>query len=134
LSTLNELSQELISLEWQLDWAETEDERQLLVDQYLAAEGSAAKKVDGYASLINELEARAEFRKKEAARPSNRAKQDDNTANFLRDRLIGYFGCHNITTMETPRLELPPEMLGELFHWSCQLMQKVCRNNIGGWR
>lgn len=112
MSTLNELSQDLINLEWNLEQAANDEARAVLVSAYLETTGAAKDKIDGYASLISELEARAAYRKAEAARLAGRAKQDEGTAKFLRSRLLAYFDCHNITTLETARYKLTSGNVG----------------------
>lgn len=60
-------------------------------------------KVDGYAALICELEARAEVRQKEAARLAKAAKQDDGTADFLRAKLKAVFEQRGVEKIKTRR-------------------------------
>lgn len=88
------------------------------------------QKLDHYAALIRELEARAEVRKAESQRLADRARIDADRASFLKDRLRHFFLGHGLKTVETRRyritlagnggrnpilLRVPPESLPEVF-------------------
>ena len=60
-------------------------------------------KVDNYAALITEIEARAEARKKEADRLRDRAKVDANAAKSLKERLQFVFEQRGLGKLECPR-------------------------------
>ena len=64
------------------------------------------EKVDGYAGLIKELEARAAARKAEADRIKELAKLDENRAKWLKERLLYAFDEMAITRVETPRFRV----------------------------
>jgi len=63
-------------------------------------------KVDGYAALIQTMEARAEIRRAEAARLTNRAKSDEGSAEFLRARLKAVLEQRGTKKMETARFRV----------------------------
>jgi len=60
-------------------------------------------KVDGYASYVSELFAKAEARKKEAKRLSTLAKYNENAAKRLKERLLWALQERGINKVETPR-------------------------------
>ena len=64
------------------------------------------EKLDGYATVIREMEARAEIRKAEAKRLRDRATVDENIAKRLKDRLVWFFEEHGLKTIETERYRL----------------------------
>jgi hypothetical protein len=63
-------------------------------------------KVDNYAALISELEARAQHRKDEAKRLDALAKSDANSATFLKQRLKTVLEQRGTKKLETPRYRL----------------------------
>jgi hypothetical protein len=64
------------------------------------------EKLDNYAALIRELEARANARKEEAKRLADRARRDDEHAAYLKQRLLLFFQDHHLKTVETRRYRL----------------------------
>ncbi len=69
-------------------------------------------KLDNYAALIRELEARAKARKEEARRLADRARRDDEHAAFLKQRLLLFFQDHHLKTVETRRYRLTLQRSG----------------------
>jgi hypothetical protein len=69
-------------------------------------EGDLEAKLDSYAALITEWEARAEMRSVEAARLAKRAKTDAASADALRRRLQFVFESRNLRPVETPRYRI----------------------------
>lgn len=63
-------------------------------------------KLDSYAALIFEMEARANARRVEASRLALRAKIDENSANALRERLRLAFQCKGLAPVETKRYKI----------------------------
>ena len=70
------------------------------------------EKLDNYAALISELEARAKARKDEARRLAERAKRDDQHAAYLKQRLLLFFQDHHLKTVETRRYRLTLQRSG----------------------
>lgn len=64
------------------------------------------QKIDNYAALITELEARAAARKEEAKRLRDRGRRDADHAQYLKDRLVRFLQDHDLKTVETPRYRL----------------------------
>lgn len=69
-------------------------------------EGDLETKLDSYAALITEWEARSEMRQVEAARLAKRAKTDAAAADALRRRLQFVFESRNLRPVETPRYRI----------------------------
>lgn len=63
-------------------------------------------KLDNYAALIGDLEARAEIRKAESKRLSDRAQVDLNQAKALKLALHRFFELHQLKTVDTPRYKI----------------------------
>lgn len=63
-------------------------------------------KLDAYAALIREMEARAAVRREEARRLQECARRDDDRAQHLKDRLVAFFEQHDLKTVETARYRL----------------------------
>lgn len=109
MATLIEISQELIELAQQLD--ETDGDLDALVEAWLTAlldqtTEQRDQKLDNYASYITELETRAQVRKAEAQRLTDRARVDENRAKWLKSRLQWFFEQHGLKTVETARYRL----------------------------
>ena len=66
-------------------------------------EGAVEDKTDAYVSVMRELEARAEWRKAEAKRLTDKAKRDEKNVAGIKGRLLCYMQRLNKTTIETPR-------------------------------
>jgi len=98
--TLFDIQQELLEL---LD--KTEDlppeEAEQLLEEWIETYGKCKKKLDNYARLITELEARAKLRREEAQRLSKRAQIDENKAQLLRRILLNFFSRIGLKTVET---------------------------------
>jgi hypothetical protein len=104
---LFDLSDEILALEADLDNDElTDEERQVMVDQWLEAQGDTERKLDHYAALVSSLEAYAEQRKFQAERMKRLAQADENRAKRLREALKIYFQRHDLTKFKTPRFTI----------------------------
>ena len=112
MPTLIDISAELLALNDALDALDGDSEQQteelyawfteLLED----ATEARNRKLDNYAALITELEARAEIRKQEAKRLTDRARVDSNRAASLKMMLQEFFACHDLKSVETARYKL----------------------------
>ncbi|WP_041429505.1 siphovirus Gp157 family protein [Synechococcus sp. PCC 7502] len=111
MNTLIEISRDLIDLEQQLedliDNPEAQDEA---IARYLESFNSTIadrdQKLDNYAGLIQELQARADVRKAESDRLSNRSQIDENKVKALKSNLKKFFEAHKLKTVETDRYRL----------------------------
>jgi hypothetical protein len=103
--TLFDISQDLYD---QLDNLEGDDEAQTeAVIQWFEQLGEERdQKLDNYAALIADIEARAQVRRDEAKRLVDRARIDENKAALLKERLRLFFGSHGLKTLETSRYRL----------------------------
>ncbi len=112
MKTLLEISKDLIALQDSLDSLEglPEQQSEELYEWFceLSEEREAERdrKLDNYAALIGELEARSDARKLEAKRMIDRARADENRARSLKSFLQQFFECHQIKTIETDRYRL----------------------------
>jgi len=109
MSTLFELSDEVMNLNYVLETLDEENEDiTTVIDEYLAGvKGDLNTKLDNYAGLITELQARSSVRREEAERLAHRAKVDFNKVARLKEALKWYFLTHDMkTTIETPRYRL----------------------------
>lgn len=70
------------------------------------------QKLDNYAALIREIEAREAARREEARRLSERAKRDKEQAAYLKQRLVLFFQDHQLKTVETRRYRLTLQRSG----------------------
>jgi hypothetical protein len=105
--TLFNLSDEILALDAQLDDDQlTDEQRAELVDLWLETQEDAKAKLDNYAALIRELDARAEAREAEAKRLIALSLTDEHKAANLRARLKFYFERHELKQFETPRYKL----------------------------
>ena len=85
----------------------TDPEAESAIDDWLAeTQMSLELKVDQYASLIREFEARSEAREIEAERLTALAGADGNQAKRLKDRLKAFFEIAGIKKLETPRFRV----------------------------
>lgn len=64
------------------------------------------QKLDAYAALITELEARASIREQEAMRLSHRAHVDADKARWLKKRMQLFFETLGLHSVDTPRLHI----------------------------
>jgi Siphovirus Gp157 len=111
MKTLIEISRDLTELDEQLEQlAESPLEQDRAIDNWLAQlEGTIAErneKLDNYAGLIAEISHRAEIRKAEAKRLSDRADIDENKAKALRSHLQKFFEAHNLKKVDSKRYTL----------------------------
>lgn len=105
--TLFNISDDLEKLNELLDEASDDEEQQELIAQWLEQLGEERdRKLDSYAALIAEMQARAEVRKAEAKRMLELAASDENRAKLLKDRLKCFFEKHQLKIMETARYKL----------------------------
>ena len=85
----------------------SDDEVDKIVTGFMSEiETNLERKVDNYAALIKELEAKKESRKAEADRLYKLAKTDENTARNLKDRLVWALNEMGIKKLETPRFKV----------------------------
>lgn len=105
--TLFNISDDLEKLNELLDEIGDDQEQQELLMQWFEQLGEERDcKLDAYAALISEMQARAEARKVESRRLSELAASDENRAKLLKDRLKWFFEKHNLKTLETARYKL----------------------------
>lgn len=77
------------------------------IDAWMAElDGAFNAKVDNMAALIQTMDVRAEIRRAEAARLTNRAKADEGSAEFLRARLKAVLEQRGTKKMETARFRV----------------------------
>lgn len=85
----------------------TESDAEAAIDAWLSETGEAVRvKLDGYAALLRELEARSEARRTEAARLLALAATDDNAAKRLEDRLLWFLRDQELQKVETARFRI----------------------------
>ncbi len=90
-----------------LDETGDDTQQQELISHWFEQLGSERdRKLDAYAALIAEMQARAEVRKAEAKRMMELAATDENRARLLKDRLKWFFEKHQLKTLETARYKL----------------------------
>lgn len=106
MGTLLEISADILELEAKIAAAETPEQEEEAVLNYFVCEGGRDEKIDNYAALIAETEARSEVRKQEGERLLARAKTDADRVSFLRARLLDFFTRHDLTTLETARFRV----------------------------
>ena len=114
--TLFEISQELQALHERIEALGgdvTDPAVEQEIDDWFDRLGTERDhKLDNYAALISELEARAEARKAEARRLADRARRDQERADYLKQRLVLFFQQHGLKTIETPRYRLTVQRSG----------------------
>jgi tRNA U34 5-carboxymethylaminomethyl modifying enzyme MnmG/GidA len=111
MQTLIEISRDLIELENELeemihDPQQTDDAIAKYLECFKDTIAERNQKLDNYSALIKELEARAEARKVEAKRLSDRASVDLNKVKSLKANLQRFFEYHEVRTIETNRYRL----------------------------
>jgi chromosome segregation ATPase len=111
MPTLIQISRELIELEEQLeDLVDNPDAQNEAIAQYLESFTDTIsqrdQKLDNYAALIQELQARADARKAEAQRLQKRSQIDENKVKSLKTNLQRFFQAHELKTVETDRYRL----------------------------
>ena len=105
--SLFNISEDLEKLNELLDEVGNDAEQQELIQQWFETLGEERdRKLDGYAALISEMQARADVRKVEAKRMQELATIDDNRARLLKDRLKAFFQQHDLKTVNTNRYRL----------------------------
>ena len=105
--SLFNISEDLERLNELLDEVGNDTEQQEIIQQWFETLGSERdRKLDSYAALISEMQARADVRKAEAKRMQELATTDENRARLLKARLKTFFETHDIKTIETPRYKL----------------------------
>lgn len=84
-----------------------------LIDDWFAQLGAERDdKLDHYAAFIGELETRAQARRDEARRLTDRARRDEEQAAYLKGRLVDFFQQHGLKTVETRRYRLTVQRSG----------------------
>jgi hypothetical protein len=111
MTTLIEISLDMTMLDQELeDLIDSPDAQDEAIAKYLDNLAKATtlrdQKLDNYAGLIRELEIRADARKAEAKRLSDRAAVDQSKADRLKRSLQNFFGAHELKTVETNRFRL----------------------------
>lgn len=108
MGTLYTISADLAAIEAILDEAEGDiTGHEEIIEKWLEeAEGARDEKLDRYASLIRECESRAEARRAEAKRLTERARVDESKAEGLKRTLKWFFEAHELKRVETPRFKL----------------------------
>lgn len=104
--TLFDISEDLEKLSGLLDLVESDDQQEI-IEQWFEQLGEERDcKLDGYAALIGEMQARAEARKAESRRLAELAASDENKARLLKERLKWFLEKHQMKTLETARYKL----------------------------
>lgn len=106
MSTLFELSNQIEALSEILAEIEDEEVQETILREFLKTSDNLKTKLDGYCSLIQEIETRAEVRKAEAKRLSDRAAIDSNLAKRLKAMLMKYLQENDIKKVETNRYQI----------------------------
>jgi Siphovirus Gp157 len=105
--SLFSISEDLERLNELLDEIGDDTQQQELLSEWLQQLGTERdRKLDGYAALISEMQARAEARKSEAQRLMELAKADERRAQLLKERLKWFFESQQLKTIETTRYRL----------------------------
>lgn len=108
--TLFAISDDLLALDAlleELGGDVTEETTAAAIDDWLGTLGAERdQKLDNYAALIREIEARAEARKTEAHRLAELVRIDTNRAAVLKARLKNFFIVHDLKPIETARFKL----------------------------
>ncbi|MBD2180493.1 siphovirus Gp157 family protein [Aerosakkonema funiforme] len=106
--TLFGISADLSQLNVLLDELDGDDEEsKQLITSWLEELGEERdRKLDNYAALISELEAKAAVRKAEAKRLAELAAADEKRAQMLKERLKWFFEVNNLKTVDTARYKL----------------------------
>lgn len=107
MATLYEITEDLRAIDALLYEAggDVSDETVLAaIESWIAEMDNDLKnKVDGYASYISELLAKATARKAEAKRMADLARANENAAKRLKERLLWAFQERGLDKVETPR-------------------------------
>lgn len=109
VSTLLEISEDLLSLEAVVDEFTTEDGEidpkvAEAIEQWFAElEEDRDRKLDNYGALVREKLLRAKSRKEEADRLQALVRADENQAKYLKQRMLEFFDRHKIKKLDTHR-------------------------------
>jgi len=116
MRSLFEISDDLLALEEMLALAGgeiTEDEAGAALQDWFDTLGAERDtKIDNYAALIRELDARADAREVEAKRLMALAGSDANNVKRLKERLKLFFELHEIKKLDTPRFRISVQANG----------------------
>jgi hypothetical protein len=105
--SLNSITQDMHLLEALLEECEDPDEMQLLLNTFFATDHARLEKLDSYAGLIGQMEARIAFRKSESQRLADLARTDENKVKSLKERLKQYFVAEGIDKpVQTPHYRI----------------------------
>jgi DNA repair ATPase RecN len=104
--TLFGISADIQHLNSMLDDLDDEEQQQLITQWLEHLEAERDRKLDNYAALIAEMEARASVRKGEAKRLMELASADENRAKMLKERLKYFFEINQLKKVETNRYRL----------------------------
>lgn len=105
--TLFAISDDLQKLNELLDECSDDAQQQELIAQWFEQLGEERDtKLDGYAALITEMQARAEARKTEQKRLAELVAADENRAKLLKERLKWFFEAHDLKKVETARYSI----------------------------
>lgn len=105
--TLFKIGDDLELLNNLLDEVGNDVQQQELIAQWFETLGNERDhKLDSYAALISEMQARADVRKAEAKRMQDLAASDENRARLLKDRLKSFFQLHDLKAINTTRYRL----------------------------
>lgn len=110
MPTLYEISRDLTALYEHLEDlggdVSSPEAEQAIDDWFERIGGARDEKLDNYAALISELEARSAARREESRRLAERARRDQEHADYLKGRLMQFFQDHDLKTVETRRYRL----------------------------
>jgi hypothetical protein len=116
MRSLFSISADLLALEEMLSETGgeiTDDEAGVALDKFFDELGEERDaKIDNYAALIRQFEAKAEARQAEAYRLQQLAATDANNAKRLKARLQAFFELHGIKKLETARFKLSVQANG----------------------
>lgn len=105
--SLFSIGEDLERLNEILDETGDDTQQQELLNEWLQQLGTERdRKLDAYAALISEMQARAEARKTEAQRLMELAKSDERRSQLLKERLKWFFESQQLKTIETTRYRL----------------------------
>jgi t-SNARE complex subunit (syntaxin) len=104
--TLFSISADIQQLNAVLDDLDDTEQQQFITDWLENLETERDRKLDNYATLITELEARADVRKAEAKRLMELVAADEKRAKLLKERLKYFFETNQLKKVETNRYRL----------------------------
>lgn len=110
MSTLLEIGQDMAALDELMDEIGgdiTDPQVETYLDQWFSElHKNETEKLDSYAALINEKEELAKVRKAQATRLAEKARRDQASADYLKERLKRYFQERGYKKKETDRYTL----------------------------